>query len=232
MRTTDGRTATGTVHGVPVTSDPDLLIIHGLRVATRPTDTRELAQAVGLAPAVVDTRMADLARTGYVTHRDGNMAGWVHTPEGRAHGEARVAEELDAAGEREAVADLYQRFLGVNQGFLALCTDWQLSNVDDQVINDHTDAAHDAAVIARLVEIDGVAQSICTELARRIARFDGYGRRFSEALRRVVAGEIDWFTGVIMDVVWIDSYHTVWFELHENLLATLGIERAKEGEQA
>ncbi|MCS5679761.1 MAG: hypothetical protein NZ603_07680, partial [Acidimicrobiales bacterium] len=64
------------------------------------------------------------------------------------------------------------------------------------------------------------------------ARFDGYGRRFSEALRRVVAGEIDWFTGVMMDVVWIDSYHTVWFELHENLLATLGIERAKEGEQA
>ncbi len=28
----------------------------------------------------------------------------------------------------------------------------------------------------------------------------------------------------------IDSYHTVWFELHENLLATLGIERAREGE--
>jgi hypothetical protein len=26
----------------------------------------------------------------------------------------------------------------------------------------------------------------------------------------------------------IESYHTVWFELHENLLATLGIQRSKE----
>ena len=27
----------------------------------------------------------------------------------------------------------------------------------------------------------------------------------------------------------IDSYHTVWFELHEDLLATLGIERDRGG---
>ncbi|MDQ1375434.1 MAG: hypothetical protein QOJ09_2772, partial [Actinomycetota bacterium] len=26
----------------------------------------------------------------------------------------------------------------------------------------------------------------------------------------------------------IDSYHTVWFELHEDLLSTLGIERGSE----
>jgi hypothetical protein len=26
----------------------------------------------------------------------------------------------------------------------------------------------------------------------------------------------------------IESYHTVWFELHEDLLATLGIQRAGE----
>ena len=31
------------------------------------------------------------------------------------------------------------------------------------------------------------------------------------------AGDPDWFTRPT-----VDSYHTVWFELHENLLATLG----------
>ncbi len=36
-------------------------------------------------------------------------------------------------------------------------------------------------------------------------------------------GERDWFTKPT-----IDSYHSVWFELHEDLLATLGLERAKE----
>jgi hypothetical protein len=210
-----------------VTSDPDLRVAHGLRVRGL-TDTPELAQAVGLAPAVVDVRMADLVELGHARRRDGNMPGWVLTPEGRAHGEARIAEELDAAGEREAVADLYQRFLGVNQGFLSLCTDWQLREVDgEQVLNDHADASHDDSVVARLVEADVVVQSICVQLAERLARFDGYGRRFSDALGRVQAGEVEWFTRPMMD-----SYHTVWFELHEDLLATLGIERAKEGEQA
>ena len=226
MQTTDGRTPTGTVHGMAVNSDPDLRVAHALRVRGL-TDTPELAQAVGLAPAVVDVRMADLVESGHARRRDGNMAGWVLTPEGRAHGEALIAEELDAAGEREAVADLYQRFLGVNQGFLSLCTDWQLSDVEEQVLNDHGDAAYDAAVIARLADADRVVQSICRELAERLARFDGYGRRFSDALGRVQAGEVEWFTRPM-----IDSYHEVWFKLHEDLLATLGIERASEGEQA
>ena len=213
------------MHSVPVTSDSDLCVVHGLRVRGR-IDTPELAVAVGLEESEVGARIAGLTEAGHVRRCDGRMPGWALTPEGRVHGEALVAAELDAAGEREAVADLYRRFLGVNQGFLALCTDWQLRDVDEQVLNDHSDAAYDGAVIARLAEADGVVQPICAELAGRFARFDGYGRRFSDALGRVVAGEVKWFTRPM-----IDSYHTVWFELHENLLATLGIERAKEGDQ-
>ena len=40
----------------------------------------------------------------------------------------------------------------------------------------------------------------------------------------MLAGDTDWFTKPM-----IPSYHTVWFELHEDLLATLGIERGSEG---
>jgi len=39
----------------------------------------------------------------------------------------------------------------------------------------------------------------------------------------VQGGDGEWFTKPT-----VDSYHTVWFELHENLLATLGIERGAE----
>ncbi len=49
------------------------------------------------------------------------------------------------------------------------------------------------------------------------------GRRLDNALARVQAGDFDWFTTPV-----IDSFHTVWFELHEDLLSTLGIERSKE----
>ena len=44
-------------------------------------------------------------------------------------------------------------------------------------------------------------------------------------LDRVQGGDTDWFTKPM-----IASYHTVWFELHEDLLCTLGIERGSEGE--
>jgi hypothetical protein len=91
------------------------------------------------------------------------------------------------------------------------------------VLNDHTDADHDAAVIDRLADIDEVVQEISAGLAALLDRFDGYGRRFGEALARVRAGDHKWFTRPM-----IESYHTVWFELHEDLLATLGIQRAGE----
>ena len=51
----------------------------------------------------------------------------------------------------------------------------------------------------------------------------GYRDRLRTAVDRVRAGEREWF-----DKPLIDSFHTVWFELHEDLLATLGLERAAE----
>ena len=42
-------------------------------------------------------------------------------------------------------------------------------------------------------------------------------RRLAEALARASAGETDYVSGVR-----VASYHTVWFELHEDLLRLLG----------
>jgi hypothetical protein len=135
-----------------------------------------------------------------------------------------LADELDAIGGRADVDAAYRQFLALNQACLQLCTDWQLVDVDGTpVVNDHTDAAHDADVIGRLRALVHEVQPICAELTTVLARFGTYGPRFTAALERVEAGEVDWFTKPT-----IDSFHTVWFELHENLLATLGIERGTE----
>jgi hypothetical protein len=66
---------------------------------------------------------------------------------------------------------------------------------------------------------------VCGTLGSQLARFSGYGPRLATAVDKVEKGDTDWFTKPL-----IDSYHTVWFELHEDLLATLAIERAREGE--
>ena len=143
---------------------------------------------------------------------------------GRAEGERMLADEVDAAGVRADIDAAYRRFLAVNQPFLQVCTDWQLIDRDGTpVTNEHADADHDAAVVARLRALIDQVQPVCATLTAALARFEPYGPRFEAAVTRVQAGEVDFFTKPS-----VDSVHTVWFELHENLLATLGIERGSE----
>lgn len=203
----------------PHPSEPATLLLHGLRLKPFP-DTEVLAAAVALpAPDVADA-LAAFADDGLVRRLDGHVTGWTLTPAGREEGARRLAAELDASGACDAVTDAYQRFVGLNDELLSVCTGWQLR---DEVVNDHTDAAYDQRVILRLVALHDQVRPIVADLRDHLARFGGYSPRLRTALERISAGERDWFTKPT-----IDSYHTVWFELHEDLLATLGLERAKE----
>jgi hypothetical protein len=209
--------------GMARVSDPDLLVLLALRLRTL-ADLDTIAASTGSPAATTDEILHALAAAGLVRQRDGRIAGWMLTPQGRGLGDSRLSAELDASGGRDEVAAAYGRFLTVNQRLLDLCTRWQLRDVDGtEMVNDHTDTDHDAAVLADLVEVDVVGQATCTALAGVLERFDKYGPRLTAARRKVVDGEPDWLTRPT-----IDSYHTVWFELHENLLATLGLERGHE----
>ena len=207
-----------------MTDQNELRVIHALRLKGF-ADTPVVAEAAEVEVEVAASVLEALAEAERARYREGRMTGWMLMPDGRAHGEALLAADLDAAGKRDRLDALYRRFLEHNQPFLRLCTEWQTREVDgEQVVNDHTDAAYDDAVIRRLGETDEVMQAICVDLGQLLDRFGGYGPRFSAALSKVQAGDREWFTKPV-----IESYHTVWFELHEDLLASLGIERAKEG---
>ena len=91
--------------------------------------------------------------------------------------------------------------------------------------NDHSDAAYDKAVIERLVELDRNAQAACASPSPTSSRaYAPYAPRLTTALEKVKAGDQKLFTGVMCG-----SYHDVWMELHEDLILTLGIDRAKKG---
>ena len=85
------------------------------------------------------------------------------------------------------------------------------------------DAAYDKEILDRLIELDTEVGEILQTLELVLKRFDNYSSRFTFALQKLQSGELEWLTKPIMP-----SYHTVWFELHEDLLATLGIDRASE----
>jgi hypothetical protein len=177
-----------------------------------------------LAPRDASAVLAELAERGFVTEQTGRLAGWSLTASGRAEGERLLVAELDAAGERPAVDAAYRRFLEVNPTFLQLCTQWQLVELDGvSTLNDHQDPARDAAVLDRLAEVHDVVLRIGDDLTTALDRFRGYRPRFEFAMSRLAANDVDWFTKPL-----IDSYHSVWFELHEDLLATLGRDRTSE----
>lgn len=210
---------------MPVVSDPAFVALHVLRIRGV-TETAEIAAATGLDAATVDAVMQAHCENDFVALRTGTLPGWTLTRFGRDEDAQLAAAELDGAGLRDAVDALYREFLVLNPQLLRLCTDWQLlPSVDNQPpeLNRHDDPAYDAEVVARLGKVDGAAQPICDGLADALARFGTYGPRLSAARVRVEAGEHDWMTKPM-----IDSYHSAWFELHEDLLATLGIERGSE----
>ena len=119
----------------------------------------------------------------------------------------------------------YERFLSLNPAMLKLCTDWQVidDGLGEQKLNDHKDASYDEKILERLIELDSGVGEILQSLEQALQRFDNYSSRFTFALQKLKSGELEWLTKPIMP-----SYHTVWFELHEDLLATLGIDRGSE----
>jgi hypothetical protein len=208
---------------MPHRSDPALLVLHTLRLKGF-VDAEVVAAACTLPEPLVGEVLDELAANELVSHRDGRIRGWTLTAQGRAEGERMLAVELDAIGCRDVVVGAYRRFLSLNEPFLACCTRWQLRDADGLLdANVHDDPAYDTTIIDELDQLDDQVQAICSDLAAVLARFAYYNGRFAVARLRVHDGEHDWFTKPM-----IDSYHAVWFELHENLLATLNLERSSE----
>ena len=198
-------------------------VLHGIRLGGL-SDVGAIADRSGLAESEIAAVLVEVESAGWATLRSGRMSGWMLTREGRAEGERRLALELDATGRREELGRDYARFLPLNRDFLALCTDWQLRDIDGEAkLNDHADVEYDTAIIGRLDALHRDITSLIGRMASVVTRLAAYDSRFTEALQRVHEGRLEWFTKPI-----IDSYHTVWFELHEDLLATLGIERSSE----
>jgi hypothetical protein len=115
----------------------------------------------------------------------------------------------------------YQGFERINKTLKQAITDWQTLDVGGtKVANDHRDKAHDAAVIDRLGALHEQAEPVLAALAAGLPRLKIYGDKLLAALEAAEDGDHEWVSDIRRD-----SYHTVWFELHEDLLRIMGCER-------
>jgi hypothetical protein len=187
----------------PRSDDPDELL-HELRLR-------------GWVERSDDDVVRALVARGHAERRDTRV---LPTPQGReAH--ARWARVPPGSETEQALEQGYARFLDMNARLLKLCTDWQL--LPGNVPNDHSDVVYDWSVVNRLVAFDGRAGPLVRTLGDALERLDPYRPRLRHAVGRVEKGEHDWFLSPRHD-----SYHTVWMQLHEDLLLALGRDRIAE----
>jgi hypothetical protein len=192
----------------------ELSVLMALRVqGIAPPD--RVAAATGYDPEHAAAKLAELATAGFASERTGRLAGFTLTPEGSTHLDKLLAEE--GLRSSDGLKDCYDLFLSVNNRVLKLSSDWQ---VRDGVPNDHSDSIYDEEVIDRLSELNDRVRSCMRKMTSCAPRFAPYGERLDSCVERLLAGDKSAFTAPLAE-----SYHTVWFELHQDLLLTLGLER-------
>ena len=135
----------------------------------------------------------------------------------------KSAYSRDYADERAdaAMQAAYDTFERVNEQLKSLITEWQTMTVGGKSMpNDHSDKAYDDKIIDRLGDLHERAEPVLDDLAAGLSRLAVWKDLLLAALEKAEDGAIEW----VSDAKCM-SYHTVWFEMHEDLIRVLGRER-------
>jgi hypothetical protein len=194
----------------------EIRVLQALRLKGRALP-EDVASAAGIEPAELSPIIEKLTADGNAEEARGRLK---LTKPGREALEGLLAEERTGV-DQDALKAAYHDFDQHNSNFKQLITDWQLK--DGNTPNDHSDTAYDQQIVDRLGELDAGFAPLLERIVAVAPRLEPYPARFAGALEKVRAGEHTWIARPM-----IDSYHTVWFELHEDLIGLAGLSRADE----
>ena len=199
-------------------TDTELLALHGLAVKKAGTPAA-VAAVVGAEEAEVEASLEAAVAAGRAAGAKGTF---MVAPAGRDWLDEQYPQAFAEFRADPAATETYERFERINRELLALFTDWQMVPTagGERIPNDHADHEYDTAVIDRLGDQHERAERVLDSFAELEPRLGLYKERLDSAYDKALAGEREWVSGAR-----IDSYHTVWFELHEDLLRMLGRER-------
>ncbi len=197
----------------------DDAVLHTLRIKGSGT-------AADLAPVLFSTaervdpvlqRLADegLLKLGGGTYRISDDGRWA--------ADALLAADRERLGVARATAAL-DHLVSLDRRIKEIVTAWQMRTVDGApVLNDHSDAAYDSGVLADFAALHRAAAGWLGAISDAPAQLDRYLARLDRAAARVAEGE-----HVYLASPRVDSYHSIWFELHQELILLAGRTRADE----
>jgi len=192
-----------------------LAILQAVRLKGR-TTADDITAATGLKSSAVAAIIAELVEAGQLKDANGRYR---LTPEGRTTLQQLLAVER-AEVDQTALIALYEEFDQHNTTLKELASAWQ---VRDGEPNDHGDNAYDEDILERLNQLHREFLPLLDNLVTVVERLRPYPQRFAAALSQIAEGDRSYFLKPVAD-----SYHTVWFEMHEDLIGLLGRTRKDE----
>lgn len=189
-------------------------LLHGLAIKKHAT-AREIAPLIHIPEGEVVRLLDQATKNGRAIATDGKYVlaplaqVALHYDYSRHYAELRNSPAFLAA---------YEEFERINIELKTLITRWQTLDAGGaRLPNDHSDRDYDLRIIDQLGQLHERAELLLGKFICVLPRFAYYRDRLLAALEQAEGGNIQWVSSPS-----IESYHTLWFELHEDLLRLLG----------
>jgi len=199
-------------------------VVHTLLIKGSATGP-DLAMILFADQAELETVLGGLVDAGIVaTGGSDALAGMYRlTDAGKVVGTEQLEADRERWGEDNAGRAL-NGLLPLDARMKEIVTAWQIREIDGkQTLNDHTDAAYDDSVLADFAALHANAVAWLEPLATDLPRLKAYVARLDRAAQRVAEGDPAYLASPRFD-----SFHNVWFELHEDLIQLAGRTREEE----
>jgi len=192
-------------------------VLHAIAIKKH-TATATLADVLGSSPDTLAPILDRAVATGRAAEA---QAKYMLTPAGHMILEGQYGARYAALRDDAGFIAAYDQFELINTELKQVITDWQVVDIGGkQIANDHGDPDYDGKIIDRIAGIHERMEKILQTFAKSSERFSRYAAKLEAALDRAEDGEHTWVSDAT-----IESYHTVWFEMHEDLLRMLDRQR-------
>lgn len=192
-------------------------VMHSIAIKQKPS-VGEIADASDLMGALAKQILVKAEESGRIVCVDDR---YLLTPAGRMILESEYSRFYYELRRDQAFISSHDQFEQINNNLKQVITDWQTVEIGGKKItNEHNDRDYDDKIIRRLGDIHERIEPVLDRMASREMRFNIYKAKLLNAIEKAEEGEIVWVSDTKCE-----SYHTVWFEMHEDVLRILGRER-------
>jgi hypothetical protein len=194
------------------------LVMHGLAIKKHATP-EDVAGILGLELDRVRATLTNLVVTKRAVEAQGR---YLLAPAARMLLDSDYSRYYEDVRADPSFQAGYAGFERLNGALKQLITDWQTMPIrGERVPNDHDDKDYDEKIMDRLAGLHERAEAVLAQLAKALPRMSIYRDKLEAAFDKAEKGAIAWVSDAK-----IESYHTLWFELHEDLLRIM--RRARE----